>query len=112
MTDELIKILESFGYPVFMQGSLPEEEPESFFTFWNFSSEDESHYDNDSKSYEIGFWVYFYSTDPVLPDEMLMQARKKLKENDFIPDGPGKHVMAHRTEFTGKLIEVYKIINY
>lgn len=112
MNEKLIEILESFGYPVFMQGSLGEEEPESFFTFWNFSADDSSHYDNDSKSYEIGYWVYFYSINPELPDQILLEARKVLKENDYIPNGPGISVMAHRHEYTGKMIEVHKITNY
>lgn len=112
MNEELIKILESLGYPTYMQGSLGEDEPESFFTFWNFSADDSSHYDNDAKEYEIGYWVYFYSTNPLLPDEMLLKARKVLKENDFVVTGPGRSVMAHRQEFTGKVIEVYKITNY
>ena len=113
MNEEIIKLLESLGYPVYMQGSLPEDaNPEAFFTFWNFTAEDASYYDNDSKTYEVGYWVYFYSLDPVLPDTMLLEARKILKEHDYVPDGPGKSVMAHNKDYTGKVMEVYKIINY
>ena len=112
MNELLINLLESLGYPVFMQGSLPEDEPENFFTFWDFQADDASHYDNDSKNYEIGYWVYFYSIDPVLPEQMLLQARKLLKDNDFVIEGPGRSIQAHRPEYTGKFMSVYKIVNY
>ena len=41
MEDKLIEILEAFGVPVFLQGSLADDEPypDSFFTFWNDDSE-------------------------------------------------------------------------
>ena len=40
LEDLLIEILESFGYPVMLQGSmLPDDKyPNHFFTFWNNSS--------------------------------------------------------------------------
>ena len=48
MEDNLIEILESFGYPVYRQGSLSDDEtyPGTFFTFWNNDSPDHAHYDN------------------------------------------------------------------
>ena len=48
MKDKLIKILESFNFPVFQQGTLNKDDPypESFFTFWNNDSADNEFYDN------------------------------------------------------------------
>ena len=38
------------GYPAYLQGSMSEydEYPESFFTFWNFDTEEIRHYNNKS----------------------------------------------------------------
>ena len=68
MKSELITLLETLKYPVFLQGSINslEEYPESFFTFWNFETPESAFYDNDAGRAVWGFWVYFYSTDPTL----------------------------------------------
>ena len=62
MEDLLIEILESFGYPVQLQGSLLSNEPypDHFFTFWNNSSYSKRFYDNDEKSI-----VYDYDVNAV-----------------------------------------------
>lgn len=110
--NELIELLESLSYPTYLQGSLPEEEPASFFTVWDFTTEDASHYDNDAKTNEIGYWVYFYSVNPEQCEEMLKKARTLLKDNDYIVEGPPRSAMAHRQEYSGKFITIYKINNY
>ena len=48
MEDKLLKILSSFNYPFFLQGTLAKDEPypADFFTFWNSDSDSESYYDN------------------------------------------------------------------
>lgn len=112
MIDKLIELLETIGYPAFVQGSLPEAEPESFFTVWDFTTDDTSKYDNTAQSAEIGFWVYFYSVDPSLVDEVLIKARRMLEKNDYTPNNYPRSVMAHRVEYTGKFFTVYKLINY
>ena len=81
MEDNLISILESFGYPVFRQGSLTGDEPypDDFFTFWNNDSSDHSHYNNDEYGTTWDFDVNFYSTDPEKAYSILTEARKKIK---------------------------------
>ena len=46
LKEKLIEILETMGYPAYLQGSMSEydEYPESFFTFWNFDTEEIRHY--------------------------------------------------------------------
>ena len=52
---KLIEILETMGYPAYLQGSMSEDDeyPESFFTFWNFDTEEIRHYNNKATFYII-----------------------------------------------------------
>ncbi len=111
MKDSLIAVLESFGYPVFQHGSLNEDDdyPDSFFTFWNNETYNDHFYDN-SENYTVwDFDVNFYSTDPVLVDEMLVRAGEKLKESDFIVRGEGYDVASDEITHTGRGMNVLKI---
>lgn len=91
MEDLLISLLETFGYPVRLQGSLGENEefPDHFFTFWNNNSEDGSFYDNAETSTEFGYSVYFYSCNPEFVYSKTREAIKLLKANGFIISGDG-----------------------
>lgn len=104
MKDKLIALLESFGYPVFLQGSLSEGEkyPDSFFTFWNNDSRDLSHYDNFPINYVWNFDVNFYSIDPALVNTKLSEARTLLKENGFIITGKGYDIASDEPTHTGR----------
>lgn len=114
MKVELIKLLETFGFPVFLQGSMNDDEdyPDSFFTFWNFETPEDSHYDNEAVRAVWGIWVYFYSNDPASIDTKLEEARKLLKENGWIIDGKGEDVNSDVKTHTGRMITCYKIENY
>jgi hypothetical protein len=111
---DLIAILEELGYPVFLQGTLQSEEdyPESFFTFWNFSTPEAAYYDNDAGRAVWGFWVYFYSTSPQLVESVPEQARKLLKQNDYILDGKAHDIAVDKPTHTGAFFTVYKYENY
>lgn len=104
MEDLLIKILETFGYPVKRQGSLGENEdyPNNFFTFWNNDSYDGNHYDNDSVSDIYDFDVNFYSIDPEAAYTKLREAKKLLKSNGFIVSGDGYDVASDEPTHTGR----------
>lgn len=111
MKDEFIKILESFGFPVFQQGSLNKDEayPESFFTFWNNDTDDSEFYDNKENSYIWDFDLNFYSSDPDLVNTKLLEAKKLLKEKGFIVHGKGYDVASDEPTHTGRGINVLKI---
>lgn len=104
MTEKLIEILSAFGYPVRLQGSLAKDEayPDSFFTFWNNSSDDGSHYDNGPIFYVWNFDVNFYSTDPALVYTQLEAARVALKAAGFIISGRGYTVASDEPTHTGR----------
>ena len=108
LKDELISLLETFGYPVRLQGSFAEDEqyPESFFTFWNNDSSDGSHYDNDAVSYIWDFDVNFYSIDPALVNTVLLDARRLMKSNGWIMSGKGHDLASDEPTHTGRGINV------
>ena len=111
MKEELISLLESFGYPVILQGSLgpSQEYPESFFTFWNSDSYDGSHYNNIAIKYIWDFDINFYSVDPTLVNTLLLQAIELLKNNGWIMSGRGYDVPSDESTHTGRGINVLKI---
>lgn len=113
MEDKLIELLESFGYPVRLQGSLLPDEPypDNFFTFWNNFSDGETFYDNDEKSIVYSYDVNFYSISPELVYTVLRQAKKILKDNGFIVSGDGHSVVSDEPTHDGRGIDVM-YLNY
>jgi hypothetical protein len=109
MEDQLIELLELFGYPVLRQGSLSEDEsyPDHFFTFWNNDSSNHSHYDNDEYGTDWDFDVNFYSMDPEKTYSVLAQARQKLKEAKWIIPSKGYDVASDEVTHTGRGMEVH-----
>ena len=104
MEDLLIEILESFGYPVMLQGSMPPEEdyPDHFFTFWNNSSSSGSFYDNQEHSIRYDYSVNFYSIDPAVVYSKLREAKAELKKHGFIVSGDGHSVASDEPTHDGR----------
>lgn len=111
MEDKLIELIETFGYPVFRQGSMSEDEeyPKTFFTYWNNSVDDGSHYDDQASTFLWDFDVNVYSNDPDLVTDLLMKAKNILIDNDFIVGGKGHDVASDEPSHTGRGINVQKI---
>ena len=114
MKETLIGILETFDYPVFLQGSLaePGDYPDTFFTFWNFENPETEHYDNDANMCVWGFWVYFYSVDPELVATIPEQARQALKRANFLSGEKPADIKVDTPTHTGAFFPVYGIENY
>lgn len=111
MKQKLIAALEKFGYPVFLQGSLNEDQkyPDTFITFWVDEALDESHYDNDATSYTWDFSVMIYSNDPDLVNSKPEEIRKALKAEGFIPQGKGRDTPSDEPSHTGWAMDFYYI---
>ncbi len=109
MEDNLISILESFGFPVLRQGSLSDDEeyPDNFFTFWNIDSPDHSHYNNNDYGTDWAYDVNFYSNDPENTYNILATARATLKAAGWIVNGKGYDVTSDEISHTGRGMEVY-----
>ena len=112
--NDLVILLESLGYPAFLQGSLnPDDQyPESFFTFWNFSTPESAFYDDAANRAVWGFWIYFYSIDPLLVEQVPEQVRKLLKQNGWILAGKPNDISVDRPTHTGVIITAYTFENY
>lgn len=105
--DTLIELLETFGFPVYRQGSLAKNAPypDTFFTFWE-NPENETDYDNETKFVIYDFNVYVYSNDPEVLAARLSAARTLLKQNNFIIVQRGFDVASDEKSHTGKGFEV------
>lgn len=113
MKQKLINELEKFGYPVFLQGSLNENEayPDTFITFWTEDIPDRSHYDDETTSYDWIFSVNFYSNDPTLVNSKPDEIRVALKNAGFVPQGKGRDLPSDEPTHTGWGQDYYYIEN-
>lgn len=108
MEDKLIELLSVYGYPVIRQGSLSENEayPDHFFTFWNFDTYSQAHYDGNPESLVYAFDVNFYSIDPSKVYEVITQVTTDLKDFGFMIESYGHDVASDEPTHTGRGIEI------
>ena len=104
MEDLLISTLEALGFPVRLQGSmLPDESyPNHFFTFWNDSADGTGFYSNNEGAILWQYSLNFYSTDPLLVNSKLLEAKELLKGVGFTVTGAGYSVMSDEPTHTGR----------
>lgn len=107
----LIEKLETLGYPVYLQGSISEDEsyPPSFITFLVTDSYDAANYDNETVALTWRFQVAFYSSDPLLVASEPKHIRKVLKAAGFIPTGAGMDLPSDEPTHTGWVQDYYFI---
>ena len=103
MKQKLISVLETFGFPVMLQGTLNAEEtyPDTFITFWCTSTEDNLHFDNNVKTVNWFFSVILYSNNPTLVNTKPNEIRTKLKSAGFAPQGKGNDILSDEPTHTG-----------
>lgn len=113
MKSQLIQLLETLGYPVFLQGSLSGADyPDSFFTIWDFMGDELTHYDNNPYACTWGFWIYFYSSDPELVASVPLAAKKLLKDNGYSLQGKPTSANSDTITHTGSMLTAYYFENY
>lgn len=110
MKQILLNVLNTFGYPVFLHGSLAENEPfpPAFFTFQTISSSDISFDDSDTRTI-YGFQVFFYAEDPETVESIAAQSRTALKQAGFIANGKGVDIPSGEPTHTGWVTEYFYI---
>lgn len=106
MEDRLIELLDTFGYPVRRQGSMPAEYPDAFFTFWQTESPDHAYYDNVSYGTSWSFNVFFYATDSALVYTTIENIRTLLKADGWVVASRGYDVDSTEPTHVGRAIEV------
>lgn len=108
MEDLLINTLRALGYPVKLQGSiLPHESyPDNFFTYWNDSADGDSFYSNNEGAILWSYSLNFYSTDPLLVNSKLLEAKALLKSAGWVVSGAGYDVASDEPTHTGRGISL------
>ena len=104
---ELFEIFEELNMPYFRQGSLSSENyPDSFFTFWNFDTNNDSFYDNNETRYIEQFFIYFYTNKAELiyskMDEFIALAKKK----GFVVEGRSYDTNSGKTDYFGRVCKI------
>lgn len=101
-------IKSKYDYPVFLNGSLGDDEPypENFFTFFNESTNDAEFYDNEEHSCIWEFSLNFYSNNPKNVNSVLRDLKKVLKGVGFIIDGVGYDALSDEPTHTGRGITI------
>ena len=109
MEDNLIAILLTEGVPVYRQGSMSDDEayPETLITFWNNTSPNHAHYDNNEYGTAWDYSVFVYSSDPAKVYSVLMSIREKLKAAGWAVPSKGYDVASDDPSHTGRALEVF-----
>ncbi len=113
MKGRLMEVLQTFGHPVMLQGSLAPDGayPDAFWTFWAYDAP-ESHYDNSPCACRWGFWVYFYGIDPDEVESKPLEAKRALEKAGFSVAGKPVDAASDRKTHTGAMLDVRIIERY
>ena len=100
----LYDVLAGFGLPVYLQGSMSDDEPypDAFFTYYNNNSTGARYYDDLENAVLWDFDVNAYATNPDTAQGMLMQARDGLRAQGFICAGAGYDTISDEPTHTGR----------
>lgn len=101
--ERLIEALEPLGWPVYLQGSIPQGEayPPAFVTFWASSVDGGNPYDDAPRSWSWDIDVFFYGTDPREVDGAPDRIIGALRTAGFMPFGKGFDLPSDEPTHTG-----------
>lgn len=105
--EKLLDVLESFGVPVYLQGTLAEDKPypDEFITFFTLYADDGAHYDDETTSYVWRFSVMYYANDAEKVNTKPDEIRAALKAAGFIPQGKAHDILSDEPTHTGAAME-------
>ena len=111
MKELLIQTLSTFGYPVFLHGTLGADEPfpASFFTFMTTDSPDEYPFDDVPTHTGWEYNVIFYSNSPETVTDIATQSREAMRSAGIIPQGKGHDYPSEEATHTAWMIS-YKFL--
>ena len=111
MKELLVKMLESLGYPAYLQGTMSDEDllKPSYVTYFTLAGDDAGHFDNEPSGVAWRYTVIFYSSDPRLVASAPNDIRVALKAAGFIPRGRGTDIPSDEPTHTGWAMEFYHL---
>lgn len=109
--EALEQLLESTGYPYFRQGSLAEDEPypETFWTFWNISTDEDRFYDDEPHATVWTWQIYLYTRDPSIMYSEMEDLVEAAREAGFIPVSRATDLASDLPEWVGRTIRIQYI---
>lgn len=112
MNDEIYNTLSALGYPVFLHGTLGENEPfpDTFITYTTVDSPDAFPFDDTPTHTVWAYQIIIYSNDRQTLEQIAAASRTALKAAGFIPQGKGRDIPSEETTHTGWLCN-YRLIS-
>lgn len=106
--NNLYAILAGFGLPVYLQGSMTDDEPypTAFYTYYNNETEGARFYDDGERAIVWDFDVNAYADNPDVAQHMLLQARDALRAAGYLCGGAGYDIISDEPTHTGRGINV------
>lgn len=107
-TELLYSTLEAQGLPVYLQGSMADDEsyPEQFITYQNLATDGGMYYDNQEGAVVWSYNVAVYATRPDVAQSTLMKIRDELRALDFVASGAGHDMISDEPTHTGRGLDV------
>lgn len=113
MKELLLQVLATLGVPVYLQGSIAEDEalPELYITFLTVDSPSVADFDNATALTAWRYQVSIYGVDPKAVATKASNARTALKGAGFIPIGKGRDLPSGEPNYTAWTCDYYKLEN-